>query len=384
MERNFMFIERKFNQATNKVELWECEWKYPKYAPAKKVFVNKIGEEQPLAPEGKKSWSQVNAICWASGRTLGNIAVFSESLLGSFPAQSGSDALLPCDFVHAGKFRHGADRWWCRTHQKHWGSKADLETYKRLGVMCCANHSQPMNYTLTPLEINITNYVEVGIWCSLPAGLSTRPIESRPPKIHVHLRHEAQGKKVKDEDFQAVSLLYQEDLGLFSNPEITRVNVTPPAAFEFMLALEEGRETACINCSQCGYPHLDLGDFARKPHRKHFCGNCGCDSVWSSQDIVSTPLKPLHDQFVKNVQYLEPDRVLNLDSDKYSDCDYEIWASTPAILWTANRPQEKGIHVHVYRGTKRIVDETFTTVILKGETLERKKVLQAMLEHTVV
>ncbi len=97
----------------------------------------------------------------------------------------------------------------------------------------------------------------------------------------------------------------------------------------------------CINCSQCGYPHLDLGDFARKPHRKHFCGNCGCDSTWSPGHIVSTPLKPLYDQFAKNTQYKEPDRTLNLDLDKYSGCDYEIWASTPAILWTAERPQEK-------------------------------------------
>jgi hypothetical protein len=376
-----MFIERKLNQSTNTVELWKCEWEYPEGTSAKKVFISKIGEEQPLTPEGKNAWHQANAICWASGRTLGNIAVFSKSILGSFPAQAGDDALLPCDFVHAGKFRHGAERWWCRTHQTHWGTKADHESYERLGVMRCANHSQPMNYTLAPLEVNVNDYAEVGIWCSLPAALSAQPIESRTPKIHVHLRPKAKGKKTVDQDFDAISLLYHEDLGLFASSEITRVNITPPAAFEFVCAIEEDREITCINCSKCGYPHLDLGDFARKPHRKHFCGNCGSDSTWSSGHVVSTPLKPLHDQLAKSTRFEEPDRTLNLD--EYSGCDYTIWASTPAILWTADRPQEKGIHIHVNDGHKRIVDDTFSVVVLNGKSLERKEVLQAMLERTI-
>jgi hypothetical protein len=380
---NPMFIERKVNHSNNTVELWKCEWESPEGVSAKKRYVHKIGEEQPLKPEGENAWNQANAICWASGRTLGNIAVFSKAILGSFPAEEGDDAFLPCDFVRAGKFRHGADRWWCRTHQTHWGTKADHESSDKSGVMYCANHSQPMNYTLTPLEIDVIDYAEVGIWCSLPTALSTKPIESRAPKIHVHLRRKSQGKKSVDKDFDAISLLYHEDLGLFANPEITRVNITPPAAFEFVCAVEEEREMTCINCSQCGYPHLDLGDFARKPHRKHFCGNCGCDSTWSSRHIVSTPLKPLYDQFAKNTQYKEPDRTLNLDLDKYSGCDYEIWASTPAIVWSADRPQEKGIHVHVNDGAKRIVDDTFRVVILNGKTLERKDVLQAMLERTI-
>lgn len=126
-----MFIERKVNHSTNTVELWKCEWENPEGASAKKRYVHKLREEQPLKPEGKNTWNQVNAICWASGRTLGNIAVFSKSTLGSFPAQAGDDAFLPCDFVPAGKFRHGADRWWSRTHQTHWGTKADHESADR-------------------------------------------------------------------------------------------------------------------------------------------------------------------------------------------------------------------------------------------------------------
>src|ERR1039458_2389184 len=59
------------------------------------------------------SLTEESAICWACGRTLGNIAVFSPMILGSFPDKHGDNAILPCDFVTAGKSRHGAPRWWC-------------------------------------------------------------------------------------------------------------------------------------------------------------------------------------------------------------------------------------------------------------------------------
>jgi hypothetical protein len=180
---------------------------------------------------------------------------------------------------------------------------------------------------------------------------------------------------------QVLTEPFNEQLRLFGNDDITRVNITPPSAFEFVCGLEIGRPMSCINCSHCGYPHLDLGDFARTPHRKHFCGNCGRDSTWSSGPIVSTPLKPLHDQYADSLKYETPDRCLNLD--EYEGCSYTIWASTPAILWTAKRPQELGIHVHVHKEMERVVDETFGKVILNGETLERSALIQSMIDRSI-
>ena len=107
-------------------------------------------------------------------------------------------------------------------------------------------------------------------------------------------------------------------MDLFGADDISLVNVTPPAAFDFVCGLELEKDMDCINCSHCGYPHLDLGDFAKTPHRKHFCGNCGRDSTWSKKPIVSTPLKPLHDTFAKTLKYVTPDRSLNLDD--YGGC----------------------------------------------------------------
>ena len=382
MEPLFMFIERRINPSTGIVELWRAQWENAEGSQARKVFVDKVCDEQPAGRDADGAMSTAAAICWAYGRTLGNIAVVSPELLGHFPGGSGNDALLPCDFAHAGKFRHGADRLWCRTHQTHWGTKADLEALGQQGTMRCANHQQLMNYVVKPQSINVADHAEVGIWCSMPAAISTEEIKPRPPKIHVHVRSTADGKKQVDRDFDAISTIYSSDLGLYGNQEISRVNITPPAAFDFVIGLELGKAMDCINCSHCGYPHLDLGDFAEKPHRKHFCGNCGRDSTWSKEPIVSTPLKPLHDKFAKTLKYELPDRRLNLDD--FSGCTYTIWASTPAIVWTAARPQEFGIHVHVHDGRQRIVDDTFGAVELDGKSLDRSELVKAMMSRTVI
>jgi hypothetical protein len=365
------------------VELWRCRWENRPGRSAKKVFLGKICDEQVAHEEAETAVTQQSAICWAYGRTLGNIAVTSQSLLGNFPAVSGDNAILPCDFVGAGKYRNGATRLWCRTHQTHWGKKADLESYEKLGGMHCANHAQRMNYVESPFTIDVSAHAEVGIWCSMPAALSTFQIAPRPPKIHVHIRTKTQEKKLVDRDFDAISILYGGKQAMFANQAITRVNITPPSAFDFVRAVEASQQLSCIHCSHCGYPHLDLGDFARKPHRKHFCGNCGRDSTWSKEPIVSTPLKPLHDTFAKNLKYEMPSRSLDLDG--YQDCAYTIWASTPAIVWTAERSQEFGIHVHVFDPSgKRIVDDTFGEVRLNGKLLQRPDLVSAMIARTVI
>lgn len=52
---NPMFIERKVNHSTNTVKRWKWEWEYPEGASAKKRYVHKLGEEQPLKPEDKNA-----------------------------------------------------------------------------------------------------------------------------------------------------------------------------------------------------------------------------------------------------------------------------------------------------------------------------------------
>ena len=91
---------------------------------------------------------------------------------------------------------------------------------------------------------------------------------------------------------------------------------------------------------------------------------------------------PLHDQYPQANNFIDPDRSLNLD--EHDGCHYTVWASTPAILWTAERPQERGIHAHVHDGTKRIVDDTFSSVILGGKELVRADLLEQMASRIII
>jgi len=373
-----MLIERKISPTSGIVELW-----WAKDGPGReRTLVSKIADEWPLEVAADSETRESGAMCWSRGRTLGNIEVRSPELLRHFTEKRATDVILPCNFVYAGKYRHGANRWWCRTHQCHWGTKADLAALKSSNEMQCANHAQLMNYEVEPYTVNLDEHAEVGIWCSMPAALSSVEIRPRPPKIHVHVRDTPEAQKRIDRDFSAISAVYSTRQDLLGDGQIMRVGITPPAAFYFVCAREAHQEMGCIDCSYCQYPHLDIGDFGRTPHRKHFCANCGRDSTWSKGPIISTPLQPLHDRTATHLTCLLPDRSLNLDD--FNGHNYTVWASTPAIVWSANRPQEYGIHVHLHAGTDRIVDDTFGEVILNGKALVREELLQMMIDRTIV
>jgi hypothetical protein len=72
--------------------------------------------------------------------------------------------------------------------------------------------------------------------------------------------------------------------GVFTRPDIAQVNVTPPALAAMRYA------DGCVDCARCGHPHLDLGEFAARPHRRHTCGHCGHDATHSGAAIISNPL----------------------------------------------------------------------------------------------
>ena len=318
----------------------------------------------------------------AYGRTLGNIAVFAPAVLGDFPAKSGDDALLPCDMVNTGqKSRHGADRWWCRTHQTYSGTKADQQSFEKSGLMRCANHAQSMNYVVDPLVVNVNEHASIGIWCSLPPALSTQTILPRAPRIHVHVRKEKNGPKIIDRDFAAISLLYNKSLELFSNDEITRRERQRPCCVRFHACLGRGARHDLHRLWQVRSSPPGPRRLRAETASQAFLRELRMDSTWSQGAIVSTPLKPLHEQMTKNKQFEWPARTLDLD--KYPDCTYMIWASTPAVLWTANRRQEKGIHVHVNEGARRIIDDTFSEVLLNGKALDRRALLDAMIAKTL-
>lgn len=341
-----------------------------------------LGIEQTVRPS-ESARNAPYAVCWSHGRTIGNVELFNPDVLAAFPDERGEDIVIGCDIVEAGKMRNGARRWWCRTHQVHWGTKADLAAAHSSGNLCCSNRSQPMSFVITPPIIRPDDHAEVGVWCSMPPAITSTGVPlRRRPKIHAHARNVVGGEKMLDGLVDALSVQYRALGDLFGGSEDITVNVTPPAAFEFVTALETGRALGYIACKYCGSPHLDIGEFGRIAHTKHLCGNCGRDSIRSSEPLISTPLKPLYDRFIRDASFRDVDRTLNLDD--FGDASFAVWASTPALLWTANRPQKRGIHVHLSINGRRVIDDTFGSIVYRGEELRRADLLTKMIENTLL
>ncbi len=214
-------------------------------------------------------------ICWSHATTVGNIAVASAMLRGDFER-----ALVACDFTRAGKYRNGAARWWCRTHQAYWGVKADLAGFDPARQKACGAAASPIHFVLDPMVLDMQHVASVRISV---AG----------DGVHVL----AAGAIPIDSVFPAVAITGID--GVFANPAITQINVTPPALQAFVA----GRSLGCLDCARCAYPHLDLGSFAQSEHRRHYCGNCGCDSTHSKSPIVSTPLCALSEHFAGRITF---------------------------------------------------------------------------------
>lgn len=198
---------------------------------------------------------EVAGMCWPHSGTVGHITVSSPTITGDFPAASGDNARVRCALVPAGKYRNGAARKWCRTHQHYWGVKADLAAFAASAELRCARYADPMGYVLDPQVIDM----EVADGVTIVPG-------------------------------KTVVLAYDSASGIFSATDIVQINLTPPALLAWTTAVKSGAELGSVNCPRCGHPHLDLDIFAQRAHRRHYCGNCGNDATHSKHAIVSHPI----------------------------------------------------------------------------------------------
>ena len=218
-------------------------------------------------------------ISWPLDATVGHIAVASSSIAGHFKAGAGLDALIECDLHDAGKFRNGAPRQWCRSHQCYWGVNADLAALEASGTARCKLHDSAMGYLLYPEVFDPARHHAI----SLAAG--------DDGLLHLRARSD-DGGALMVRTALALAIDCRALPGLF-HPSIVQINLTPPAAAAYLQAVQQQAPLGCSDCARCGHPHLDLGDFALAPHRRHYCGNCGHDATHSAQEMVSTPLQRL-------------------------------------------------------------------------------------------
>jgi len=298
---------------------------------------------------------------------------------------------LPCVFTPV-KDENPEHLYWCRTHQVFWGTESEVEQGKQTGRKVCSKHSEEIYFQgLTPMSTNsvwsihIPECLELSIWCTLPPVFSKGVYKGK--KFFYDESHIALNKVdihfncLRKESDRVGSWRRVLSVTYLDEDEIKEVVITPPMAFEFVRALDEGREEqlSSVNCPKCGEPHNDQGVFATKPHRKHLCANCGEICIFTPDRTVGTSIKPLYDLYGKDRHRVKDNRVLDLDS--VSNLNWEVRPSSPAFIWIEEKPQIEGVHVLMYDEENPmlpVVDETFGAVVINGKKYEREDLLKSI------
>lgn len=275
-----------------------------------------------------------------------------------------------CSVVSVGKFRNGSPKAWCQTHARV--VRPDLDNL-------CPNKGTVLR--LRCLSLDVDRYSGgIGIWGSLPPAIDTAAgnmdEESLLRGIHVHARPEVKAAKQVDDTYDVVALYRDSEL------IVALDTASSTALVQSRIA---GIEPSLVSCPRCGADHIDEGWFAVIPHRKHQCMCCGREFYDKVTGVGSTVTSRIMELFPHSrKQGVNPDREIDLtrhiDAGRY----LRIWGTHEAVVWTAERPEESGIHVHVYdRRGDYVVDETFDRVILRGRALDTDQVRWLMLQRSL-
>jgi hypothetical protein len=276
-----------------------------------------------------------------------------------------------CDITPIGKRRDGGTRYWCLAH------KADATAkYGRRAKVCRAAHLRPI-LPEEILQLDLDQYPGgIALWGPVPPVYDTTclPLDFG---IHVHARKDADGEKAIDHTYRAVKLIGRQ---LPSNGLL----ISEIDAIYYMVSSVFGFDTSHIQCTHCGHPHLDKDWFSIHPHRRHLCAGCGRNF----RDTISGIGNPIRaTQEISGLFPRKPTKARKTLSLRQRDYPggIQIWGSNPAIIWSSEKPEEAGIHVHAYKrdGKPAKPDETFSAVEIDGVRLDPVMVRTLMAQNTL-
>jgi hypothetical protein len=262
-------------------------------------------------------------------------------------------------------------RYWCLAH------KADATAkYGRELAVCRGAGIQPISEEET-LALNLDQFAGgVALWGAVPPVYDTTrlPLDRG---VHVHAREIPGGDKVDDTTFRAVRVTG----GKLSAGGLT---ISEFDAVYYMVSSVFGFGVRFIECSLCGYPHLDKDWFSIHPHRRHLCAGCG-RHFRDTATGIGNPIAEL--QRATGLATQEPvpaARSLNIIQSDYPG-GIQIWGSNPAIIWTAAKAEEAGIHIHAFKGDsdRPEIDDTFSMVTIDGVTLDPAMVRTLMAQNAL-
>ncbi len=276
-----------------------------------------------------------------------------------------------CQIVPVGRRRDGRMRYWCLAH------KTDATAKYGVQMKLCRGADVPPVSADETLTLNIDHYKGgVALWGAVPPIYDTTrlPLDRG---IHVHARDLPCGAKVYDYTFRAVTVTG----GQIPEHGLT---ISETDAIYYMVSRVFGFEVKHVQCSLCGYTHLDKDWFSIHPHRRHLCAGCGRHFRDTTAGI-GNPIS--HIQAVTGLTRRKPTIAkgrLRLRQGEYPG-GIQIWGSNPAIIWSSEKSEEEGIHVHAFNeeGGLAVLDETFSEVILDDVTLDPLMVRTLMAQNAL-
>jgi hypothetical protein len=260
-------------------------------------------------------------------------------------------------------------RYWCLAH------KADATgKYGRKLDVCRGASVEPISEE-EKLALNLDQFAGgVALWGAVPAVYDTTrlPLDRG---IHVHARKVPGGDKVHDTTFRVVKVTG-------GKLPIGGLMISELDAVYYMVSSIFGFEIRFIECSLCGHPHLDKDWFAVHPHRRHLCAGCG-HHFRDNATGIGNPIAEL--QRATGLATREPvpaGRSLDIRQSDYPG-GIQIWGSNPAIIWSAAKAEEAGIHVHAFKaeGDRPQIDDTYSSVIIDGVILDPATVRTLMAQN---
>ncbi len=201
------------------------------------------------------------------------------------------------------------------------------------------------------------------MWGAVPAvyDTTTLPMDRG---IHVHARTTADAQKELDFTFRAVRISSRR-------LPTKGILVSELDAIYYMVSSVFGFGMKHIICSYCGHPHLDRDWFSVHPHRRHLCAGCGKHFA-DTETAIGNPILGVRVACGIGPHKSKPSkRMLNIRQADFPG-GIQVWGSNPAFIWTTERAEEEGIHVHAFResGSHPETDETYGVVIIDGVKLD--------------
>lgn len=257
-----------------------------------------------------------------------------------------------------GTRRDGGKRYWCLQH------KADATAKYGKRATSCRYANIPPISSAQKLTIDPTSYAGgIAIWGAVPPIYDTT-LQAVERGVHVHARPHPEAHKVIDQTYRSVEVVINNGQTI----EISELD-----AIYFMVSSVFGYAMKFVECTFCNFPHLDKDWFSVHNHRTHLCAGCGRlfrDDVRG----IGNPAMKIRESFPNHHRVNKARK-----NKRFRQSDYlggiQIWGSNPALLWTANRNEESGIHLHAFDQDGGIkVDDTFSSVTIDNITLDPKLV----------